>query len=149
VNEQATTIQYAASDGIVDSVGPVLLRNILIVTSGEGEPGAMLGTMVNESDSPVQVSINAEGGSSEITIDANDKYVFEEEATDDGTLESVSEVPGSQLDIEFSVNSETSTLGVPVLDGTLEEYREFVPGGFTPEPTPSEEAGEEAAEEGH
>ncbi|WP_309071195.1 hypothetical protein [Arthrobacter sp.] len=149
VNEQATTIQYAASDGIVESVGPVKLRNILIITSGEGEPGTLLGTMINDSDSPVQVTIDGENESSQITIEANDKYVFEDEVDDDGTLEGVSEVPGSLVDLEFSVNSETATFGVPVLDGTLEEYREYVPGGFTPEPSPSEEAGEAAAEEEH
>jgi hypothetical protein len=149
VNQQATTIQYAASDGIVERVGPVLLRNVLIISSAEGEPGTLLGSLFNESDSPVQVTIDGENETSQITIEANDKYVFEDEVDDDGTLQGISEIPGSLVDLEFTVNSESKTFRVPVLDGTLEEYREFVPGGFTPEPSPSEEATEEAAEEGH
>ena len=84
VNEQATTIEYSASDGIVDRVGPVLLRNILIITSDEGEPGTLLGTLFNESDSPVQVTIDGENENSQVTIDANGKYVFEDEVGDDG-----------------------------------------------------------------
>ena len=147
---QATTLEYAASDGIVENVGPVQLRNILIITSGEGEPGTLLGTMFNESDSPVQVSIDAGNESSQITIEANGKYVFEDEVDDDGTLQDVSEIPGALVDLEFTVDSESETFRVPVLDGTLEEYREFVPGGFTPEPSPATESpAEEGAEEGH
>lgn len=144
---QATTIQYAASDGIVERVGPVLLRNILIITSEEGEPGTLLGTMFNESDSSVQVTIEGENETSQITIEANGKYVFEDEVDDDGTLQGISEIPGSLVDLEFSVNSENATFRVPVLDGTLEEYREYVPGGFTPEPSPSTEPAEAAEEE--
>lgn len=149
VNEQATTIEYAASDGIVERVGPVLLRNVLIITSDEGEPGTLLGTLFNESDSPVQVTIDGENENSQITIEAEGKYVFEDEVDDDGTLQGISEIPGSLVDLEFTVNSESETFRVPVLDGTLEEYREFVPGGFTPEPSPSEDAVEGAAEEEH
>mgnify|MGYP006193203821 CR=1 FL=1 len=118
-----------------------LLRNILIITSDEGEPGTLLGTMFNESDSPVQVTIDGENESSQITIEANDKYVFEDEVDDDGTLQGISEIPGALVDLDFTVNSESQTFRVPVLDGTLEEYREYVPGGFTPEPSPSVEAG--------
>ncbi|WP_323960267.1 hypothetical protein GC088_02080 [Arthrobacter sp. JZ12] len=144
---QATTLEYSASDGIVEQVGPVLLRNILIVTSDEGEPGALLGTLFNESDSPVQVTISGENEDAQITIDANDKYVFEEETGDDSTLAGISEIPGSLVDLEFSVNSENATFRVPVLDGTLEEYREYVPGGFTPEPSPSPSPSEGAGAE--
>ena len=42
-------------------------------------------------------------------------------------------------------DGEEATFQVPVLDGTLEEYRDFVPGGFTPRPS-EPEATEEAAE---
>lgn len=140
---QATTIQYSASDGIVERVGPVLLRNVLIITSDEGEPGTLLGTLFNESDSTVQVTIDGENENSQITIPAGEKYVFEDEVDDEGTLQGISEIPGSLVDLEFTVNSESETFRVPVLDGTLEEYREYVPGGFTPEPSPSEEAVEE------
>jgi hypothetical protein len=146
INEQSTTRQYAASDGIVEDLGPVELRNILIVSAEEGTPGAILGTIFNTSDEPVQVTIEGENETAEITIEGEDKYVFEEEVDDDGTLSGISEIPGSLVDLDFSVGADTATYGVPVVDGTLEEYREFVPGGYTPEP--SEPAATEEAHEG-
>lgn len=148
VNEQATTIQYSPSDGIVENVGPLELRNILIITSDEGEPGTILGTVFNTADSPVQLTIDGENESSQVTIEGDGKYVFEDEVADDGTLQGISEIPGSLVDIGFTVDGETvetTELRVPVLDGTLEAYREFVPGGYTPDPTPPAEP--EPAEE--
>jgi hypothetical protein len=146
INEQSTTRQYAASDGIVENLGDIELRNILIVSAEEGAPGTLLGTIFNKSDEPVQVRIEGENETSEITIEGEGKYVFEDETSDDGTLQGISEVPGSLVDLDFSVGSESATYGVPVVDGTLEEYREFVPGGYTPEP--SEPAVTEEAHEG-
>ncbi|WP_049822561.1 hypothetical protein [Arthrobacter sp. H41] len=145
-NLQATTIQYAASDGIVKDVGPVELRNILVISAEDGEPGRLLGTAINTSDSPVQLTIEAENETAEITIEADEKWVFEDEVDDDGTLAGIAEIPGSLLDLTFSVESETAEFNVPVLDGTLEEYREYVPGGFTPEP-PEPAVNEDAADE--
>lgn len=143
-SEQATTIQYAASDGIVDEVGPLEVRNMLIITSEEGEPGTILGTVFNPTDSAVQLTIEGENSTVDITVPAEGKWVFEDETTDDGILEGVSEIPGALVDLNFVVNSETVALRVPVLDGTLAEYREYVPGGYTPEPTPTPvETGEE------
>ncbi len=144
INEQSTTRQYAASDGIVEDLGPVELRNILIVSAEEGTPGALLGTIFNTSEDPVQVTIQGENESTEITIEGEDKFVFEEETGDDATLAGISEIPGSLVDLDFSVEADTATFRVPVVDGTLAEYREFVPGGYTPEP--SEPA---ATEEAH
>ncbi|MHA7293000.1 hypothetical protein [Arthrobacter sp. HLT1-21] len=143
-SEQATTIQYAASDGIVDEVGPLELRNIMIITSDEGEPGTILGTVFNPTDSAVQLTIEGDNETVDITVPAEGKWVFEDETTDDGVLDGISEIPGALVDLTFVVNSETAELRVPVLDGTLEEYREYVPGGYTPDPTPTpEETGEE------
>lgn len=144
INEQATTIQYAASDGFIADVGPLQMRNIMVITTDEGEPGAMLGTIFNSSDSAAQLTIEAENSSIDITIPAEGKWVFEEESSDDGVLEGVSEIPGALVELNFMVNSESKAVQIPVLDGTLVEYREYVPGGYTPEPTPTPvETGEE------
>ncbi|WP_026550361.1 hypothetical protein [Arthrobacter sp. Br18] len=146
-NLQATTIQYAASDGIVKDVGSIELRNILVISSEDGEPGRLLGTAINTSDSPVQLTIEAENETAEITIDAEESWVFEDEVDDDGTLAGIAEIPGSLLDLTFSSEEETATFNVPVLDGTLEEYREYVPGGYTPEPREPAATEEESEEE--
>ncbi len=144
--DQSTTTPYAASDGIVKDLGPVLLRNILIVGRDDETAGRLVGTVFNTSDDPVTLSIQAGGASTEVTIDGQGQFRFEEESSDDATLEGLEDIPGSLIDVEFDVEGEQAVFEVPVLDGTLEEYREYVPGGYTPRP--SEPAATEEAAEG-
>ncbi|MFJ6003935.1 hypothetical protein [Arthrobacter sp. NPDC092385] len=145
--DQSTTAPYAASDGIVKDLGPVLLRNILIVGRDDETAGRLVGTVFNTSDDPVDLSIRAGGASTSVTIEGQGEFRFEDETEDDGTLEGLEDAPGSLIDVDFEVEGEDATFEVPVLDGTLEEYREFVPGGYTPrpsEPAATEEAAEAA-----
>lgn len=144
--EQSTTTQYAASDGIVEDLGPVLLRNILVVGSDDEAAGRLVGTVFNTSDDPVDLSIRAGDVTTSVTIQGQGQIKFEDETEDDATLEGLEENPGSLIAMDFEVDGEQATFSVPVLDGTLEEYREFVPGGFTPRP--SETATTEEATEG-
>ncbi len=147
VSPQATTMEYAASDGIVEDLGPLELRNILLVSPSEDEPGTLLGTVFNNSSSDVQLTIEGGSATATITIPGNGKFVFEDEDTEDGTLTGISEPPGALANLPFTVNSETKDIKIPVLDGTFERYQEFVPGGYTPAPEPSSSTSE-AAEEG-
>lgn len=135
VAEQSTTTQYAASDGIVKDLGPVLLRNVLIVGSDDEAAGRLIGTVFNTSDQPVDLSIQAGGAATSITVDGQGEVRLEDETADDATLEGLEDVPGSLIDVVFGVEGEDATFQVPVLDGTLEEYREYVPGGYTPRPS--------------
>jgi hypothetical protein len=144
--EQSTTTQYAPSDGIVKDLGPVLLRNILIVGRDDDAEGRLVGTVYNTSDEAVDLTIRTGSASTDITIDGQGEFRFEDETTDDGTLQGLDDIPGSLIDVDFVVEGEDATFQVPVLDGTLEEYREFVPGGYTPRP--SEPAATEEAHEG-
>ena len=68
----------------------------------------------------------------------------EDETADDAGLAGVEDVPGSLIEVTFDTGTEEGVFEVPVLDGTLEEYREYVPGGYTPRP--SEPAATEEAE---
>jgi hypothetical protein len=148
--DQSTTTPYAASDGIVKDLGPVLLRNILVVGRDDETAGRLVGTVFNTSDQPVDLDIRAGDAATSVTIEGQGQFRFEEETADDGTLEGLPDIPGSLIDVDFTVEGEQATFEVPVLDGTLEEYREYVPGGFTPrpsEPAATEEAAEGAAEE--
>lgn len=145
--EQFTTTPYAPSDGIVKDLGPVLLRNILVVGRDDDTAGRLIGTVFNTSDEPVDLSIRAGGAPTSVTIEGQGQFKFEDEIGDDGTLEGLQDIPGSLIEVDFGVAGEVATFEVPVLDGTLEEYRQFVPGGYTPRP--SEPAATEEAAEGH
>jgi hypothetical protein len=157
--EQFTANPYAPSDGIVKDLGAVLLRNVLIVGNEDESEGRLIGTVFNTSDEPVDLTITAGGASTEITIEGQGEYRFEDETADDAGLAGIEDVPGSLIEVDFETEGETAVFEVPVLDGTLPEYREYVPGGYTPrpsEPAATEEAeggaageGEAAGEGGH
>ncbi|THJ65022.1 hypothetical protein E8P82_12865 [Arthrobacter echini] len=142
---QSTTAVYAPSDGIVEDVGPVLLRNILIIGTDDESDGRLVGTAFNPSDDDVDLSIRAGGATTTVTIEGGSELRFEDETFDDATLAGVEEVPGSLVDVEFQVDGDQATYAVPVLDGALEEYRDYVPGGYTA--PPSEPAAPEGGDE--
>ncbi|KNC20485.1 hypothetical protein AC792_00365 [Arthrobacter sp. RIT-PI-e] len=146
VAEQQTRDIKAVSDGIENQVGPIELRNLIVIADDEGIDGRMVGTLANSSDEDVDLTISAGSTTTDITVDAGGEFRFEEESAEDGTFEGIDSIPGSVLNVDFAVEGEDSTVSIPVLDGTLQEYRDFVPGGYTPRP--SEPAATSEAEEG-
>ena len=137
VNEQATVREYSPSDGIVENVGEVELRNLLVVSNGDGEAGRVLGTVVNASPDNVEFSLAMGGTTLEWTIESGDKVIFEDAPADQTTVPNVDVLPGTGLRADASDGAETVELNVPVVDGTLEDYREYLP---TPSATPMDTA---------
>lgn len=137
VNEQATVIEYSPSDGIVENVGEVELRNILVVSNGDGEAGRLLGTVVNASPEAVDFSLALGGTTLTWNIASGEKVIFEDAPTAEVTVPNVDTLPGTGLRADASNGTETVDLDVPVVDGTLESYREYLP---TPAATPSDVA---------
>ena len=133
VNEQATVRAYSPSDGIVENVGEVELRNILVVSEGDGEAGRLLGTVVNASPDAVNFSLALGGTTLTWNIESGDKVVFEDTPAPEVTVPNVDVLPGTGLRADASNGAETVQLNVPVLDGTIESYREYLP---TPSSTP-------------
>jgi len=133
INEQATTKSYSASDGIVANVGPIGLRNLLVVAENENSTGRLLGTVVNTSDSPVQLSMTGSGSTATVTVPADGQIRFEDEANKT-TVDRPGAAPGALANVTVRVNNESADVRVPVLDGTLPEYSSYVP---TPAPTES------------
>ena len=133
VNEQATVREYSPSDGIVENVGEVELRNSLVVSNGDGEAGRLLGTVVNASPDAVDFSLALGGTTLTWNIESGDKVVFEDTPAPEVTVPNVGVLPGTGLRADASDGAETVQLNVPVLDGTIESYREYLP---TPSSTP-------------
>ena len=142
VNEQATTRQYSASDGIVTSVGPVDVRNLLIVANDAESSGRFLGTVVNTSDSPVQLTLAVASDSASVTIPADGQIKFEDEAHTT-EVDAAGADAGALAPVTLRVNSESSEVRVPVLDAALAEYGAYLE---SPQPTgtasPTSPAGE-------
>ncbi|QDG90726.1 hypothetical protein [Pseudarthrobacter sp. NIBRBAC000502770] len=134
ITPQQTSHQYSASDGIRADLGPLQLRNILIVSTGEDEPGRLIGAVYNSSSKDVKLTVNgAKGSQTEVPVKAN-SYTLLNEKSDEAILSTTGGKPGSLVDVKISENGTNvnSTVKVPVLDATLQEYKDYVP---TPSPS--------------
>jgi hypothetical protein len=144
INEQATTKSYEASDGISATVKSgstdIVVRNLMIVANGKDKPGRILGTVVNNGTEKATVTFSVNGTASTKTIDVEPAPNNSQKLTTAGNTVLVASTPvgaGQLTDVTVSVNGQETTVKAPVLDGTLEQYRQYIPGGYTPAPTPS------------
>ncbi|AIY02917.1 hypothetical protein ART_3318 [Arthrobacter sp. PAMC 25486] len=128
INQQSTTMVYSASDGVRLDMGQLELRNVLIVSEAAGSAGNVAGTFYNTSDTEITLTVTGDQGSqTEITVAPGTPKVLNSNA-DHSTLSTVTEPPGSVTTLELSTSAgETATLTVPILDGTLAEYKELLP----------------------
>ncbi len=145
ITPQQTSHQYAASDGVLADLGPLQLRNFLIVSAGEDRPGRLLGAVYNSSSQDVKLTVNgAEGSQTQVSVKAN-SYTLLNDSTDEAILSTSGGIPGSLVPVKIteSGTNVTKSIDVPVLDATLEEYKKYVPGGgepagtSSPKPSPS------------
>ncbi|WP_146111962.1 hypothetical protein [Arthrobacter sp. MYb227] len=131
INEQATTFQYAASDGIVLNVADLEVRNLMFVTKSATDEARVLGSVVNNTASAQTLELKLATGS--VTIPVAAKSVVKlEDAANKTVLSSTGVIPGEQAKTTLSVSTSSDQALVPVIDGTLKEYRQYVPGGFDP-----------------
>jgi hypothetical protein len=140
INAQQTTEQYSASDGTREDLGPLQIRNFMIVSTGEDKPGRVIGAIYNSSSSDVKLTINGAGGSqTQVSVKPN-SYTLLNNSTDPAILSSTGAIPGSLSEVSISEDgtNQNAKVRVPVLDATLPEYKEYLPEGS--EPTVSETA---------
>ena len=138
VNAQQTTHQYSASDGVKADLGKLQLRNMLIVASGENEPGRVIGAVFNQSSSDATLTISgANGAQTEIPVKANSETYLNDSA-DAAILSTAGVIPGGLTPITIRSGSDSATINVPVVDGTLPEYAKYLPSSSaTPTATPT------------
>ncbi|MCL3861488.1 hypothetical protein [Actinotalea sp. K2] len=129
-NPMTTSWSYAASDGVrVELSDMVVVENLFVLTAAEGEPGTVLGAVVNRGGQDVEVSIGLPDGTSSqaFTVPAglSQRLGPDDEAID---IDAVPAAPGALVELAvISDRSGSTTLRVPVLDGTLPEYTDLVP----------------------
>jgi hypothetical protein len=138
-NPQTTQLQYVPYDGAeyVAESG-LSVHNALVASEGDGAPGTLLTAIVNDGDEPVAVEI-APGPETglEATLRARvapgTRVDVGPEAGLTLELDSVDAGPGELVPMVVTTDGgEVGELLVPIVDGTLEEYAEFVP---SPEPS--------------
>src|SRR6478609_258704 len=136
INAQQTTEQYAASDGTRTDLGALQLRNFIIVSDGEDKPGRVIGAVYNTSSNDVVLTIKgAEGSQTQVPVKKN-SYTMLNDSTDAAILTPAGAKPGAVLEVTISENgtNKEAKFTVPVMDGTIVDYKSYLP---TPAPTES------------
>ena len=129
INEQATTFQYAASDGIVLNVAELEVRNMLIVTKSANDEARLLGSLINNTATDQTLDLKLATGSVSIKVPAKSVVALEQDANKT-LLPATGVMPGTRPLQRSALEVPPDDIGIPVVDGTLAEYRQFVPGGF-------------------
>lgn len=126
--EVASLDPYSPSDGVVSDIGALKVRNLMVI-KGDGEQGVLIGSFVNSTN----VDVN---GNIQILDEANNRTTYQftvgaQQKLDlgyggnDGLIIDVAEIPGSMYSLFISDGINPAEVSVPVLDGSLEEYRPF------------------------
>ena len=115
---------YAIANGVNAEVGGIEIRSLLIVSAAESKPGRLLGTLFNRSPELVEVSIADADDELTVSVEGETNHEFD---TNPAILHSVEDIPGSRVTISISAGHDREELQVPVLDGTLEAYRPYLP----------------------
>ncbi|WP_146070787.1 hypothetical protein [Arthrobacter sp. B1805] len=100
------------------------LLSVLLVSAGEGEPARLLGTLMNETDQPLEITLSDKDDNVIVTVAGNGQYPFD---TNEAIFETAGDAPGANTTITVEADGETTDLVVPVVDGTLERYRPYLP----------------------
>lgn len=127
VNPITTQEYYAASDGVHLNIDDVEAQNLILFTSGAGEPAVLVGTLVNRGTEDVELRVSFDGQTA-TTVPAPAGTSVVLSPIDGVEVPGVSPVlPGQVTDVGFANDSDGYfTLSIPVMDGTLPQYTAIV-----------------------
>lgn len=127
VNPITTQESYAASDGVHLNIDDVEAQNLIIFTTGAGEPSALVGTLVNRGDEDLELSVSFDGETA-TTVTAPAGQTVALSPVDGVEVLGASPVaPGLTTEVGFSTPEQAYfSLIAPVMDGTLPQYEAIV-----------------------
>ncbi len=115
---------YSPSDGVrVDLGDGVRIENLMVLTEAEGEPGRLLGAVVNGSPADARVRIDVSGGVNEIRVGAGEVASLLDDAD---LIPAVGAPPGATIEATIDFRG-TTTRRIPVLDGSIPPYDRYLP----------------------
>lgn len=126
--EPASLMPYAPSDGTQADLGDLRARNFIFI-KGDGNRAMLIGSVTNVTDRPGELSVqiidvNGERLNASFAVDSFGKTDIGYNGADPILLE-IDSNPGQLYSVYLSEGGDAIELLVPVLDGTLAEYREF------------------------
>ncbi len=127
--EVASLDPYSPSDGVQVDLPELKARNVLFVSDTDGN-SVLIGSFINTTDSIVSAQLetmDSEGKLviTDITIPAEGKFDLGYNGTEGKRL-FLTELPGSMHPVYIRAGGDPAEMLVPILDGTLAEYRPFV-----------------------
>lgn len=131
VAPQATLQAYAPSDGTETTMGDVKVLNAILLTE-DGEEANLIASVVNDSDSRVQLTLQYESGAEKIdttlSVGAGEAESINPIDGVEISLQNIDAKPGDMFPIYLQYgNAEGKQLLVPVLDGSFAEYKHLLP----------------------
>lgn len=128
VSPQATTIEYSASDGVnVPASGPLHVRNAMVIANEDGTLGNLIGAIINDTDAAATLNVGVGGRVATVQVPARSVVSLGVDA-DPLFIDALGATPGHNVEIAFQSGDGAGVeVAVPVLDGTLPQYAEFVP----------------------
>ncbi|WP_369369953.1 hypothetical protein AB1046_14200 [Promicromonospora sp. Populi] len=138
-----TTLTYDPSDGVGVSVlgeEQTDLRgiNLMVISAAEGEAGNVLGALANETADDVSFTLEAPGASPvTVAVPAGGTVYLGTETGQAVQLDTVDAAPGEYVTATLTVGADSRDFELPVLDGTLPEYADYLPVAVLPSPVVS------------
>jgi hypothetical protein len=120
------------TDGVNVNVGKLNVRNALLIANKSGSNARFVATVVNQTSSPEQLTIQAKDSSlhqQSIEVPANSTLDLAHDKTvDEVVFRGVHVTPGDLTKVYFSYPAVSGTsVKVPVLTGAMAEYATLVP----------------------
>lgn len=128
---QPTTLIYDASDGVSFTMWPkgqrIDMRNLMVISNGKDQPGRVLGSVYNLGKMDQTITFDLGDESFKLMVPAGKHIILEDEANK-VIVNKVKVQPGQMLkDSQGIIGETTEAFNMPVLDGTLEEYKPYLP----------------------
>ena len=127
--EVASLDPYAPSDGVQIDTEELKARNVMFVVDEEGN-AVLIGSFINPGQSAVSATLETMDSNgtvimTEMIVDAGAKFDLGYNGTE-GKYLYLTETPGSMHPVYMRVTGDPTRMLVPILDGSLEEYRGFI-----------------------
>ena len=127
--------RFSSGDGVnIEGVGPLAVRNVLVVANEAGTEGSLIAAIVNNTDDDHMLHIvvgESSGTTLEILIPAESTVSFGDYPwlEDPPVIEGLDAIPGSMVEMYFQAGQSAGSVEeVPVLGGCLEYLDGLEPG---------------------